>query len=290
MRKLVLFSLLLTSITLSAQTLDLPQKSPKASVSYTVGLTAINIEYSSPAVNDRTLWGKVVPYDEIWRAGANKATTVEFSTDVNVEGTVIEKGKYAFFVIPKAGPDSKWTVIFNKQHDQWGAYRYDASQDAARIEVKPQFKKVTEERLSFSIHDQAVDKGYIKMAWGDLRLYLRFKVEVLEQALANVDDAIESAPADQKWQVYAYGAMFLLDNGWETRQAMEWADKSVTLSENSWNTYLKARAQAESGDYSGAIQSANKCRMLGNTNPDDNFYANNKDEVEGSLSEWKAKM
>ena len=280
------FAILLTS-NLSAQ--DLPQKSPAASVSYTIGLTKISIDYSSPAVNERTIWGEVVPYDGIWRAGANKATTVEFSTDVSLEGKPLAAGKYAFFVIPKAGDDAKWTVVFNKVSDQWGTYQYDESKDALRVDVKPQFKKVNQERLTYTLHDQTIDKGYFKMAWGKARLYVRFKVDVLEAALANVDTALDEAKDEDKWAIYANGASFLLDMEQETKQAMEWADKSTSLFEHSWNLYIKAQAQAASGDYSGAVATAAKSAEVGVANEDDHYYENSKAEIEKAVADWKTK-
>ena len=286
---LLLTTLTLTCAALFAQGPKLPQKSPAASVGYTVGLTDIDIEYSSPAVNDRKIWGKVVPYGELWRAGANAATTIEFSTDVNLEGKELAAGKYAFFLITREGKDAEWTAVFNKVHDQWGAYRYDESQDALRVDVKPQFKSVNQERLTYSIHDQDVDKGYIKMAWAKARVYLRFKVDVLEPALASVDEALEDASEEDKWVILAQGASFLLDNEWETRQAMEWADKSTSLFDHSWNWYIKARAQAASGDYSGALASVEKSKQVYEANSEDNFYKNAQDEITKNVADWKAK-
>ena len=286
---LLLTSLSLTCVVLFAQGPKLPQKSPAASVGYTVGMTEINISYNSPAVDEREIWGNIVPYGEIWRAGANSATTIEFSTDVNVEGQSLPAGKYAFFLIPAEGADAKWTVIFNKTHDQWGAYRYDEAEDALRVEVKPQFKSVNQERLVYSIHDQAIDKGYIKMAWEKARVYFRFKVDVLEPAMASMDEALENASEEDKWVVYAQGASFLLDNEWETRQAMEWADKSTSMFDHSWNWYIKARAQAASGDYSGALASVEKSKQVYEANDEDDFYKNAEEEIAKNVADWKAK-
>jgi tetratricopeptide (TPR) repeat protein len=268
--------------------LQLPQKSLKAGCSLTIGLTDIEISYSSPSVDGRNIWGGIVPYDEVWRAGANEATTMEFGTEINIEGTVLPAGRYAFFVIPRQG-DKEWTAIFNKQADQWGTYKYDPSLDEARINFKPQMKSVDEERLVYSIHDQGVDKGYIKLAWGKARIYLRFRVDVLESALENVDKALETAREDEKWIIFAQGASFLLDNDWQLRQAMEWADKSTRLHDHSWNWYVKARAQAASGDYTGAMTSIEKCRQLGTSDPADKFYVNSKEEVEASYREWRGR-
>ena len=107
--------------------------SPKAEVMQTVGFTDVRIVYSRPGVKGRTIWGKLVPYDAVWRAGANEATKITFSTDVTIEGKKLKKGAYSFFAIPGK---NDWTLIFNKVADQWGAFEYNESEDALRVKVK----------------------------------------------------------------------------------------------------------------------------------------------------------
>ncbi|MFZ1279551.1 MAG: DUF2911 domain-containing protein, partial [Ignavibacteriaceae bacterium] len=107
--------------------------SPKAEIKQQVGLTDVQILYGRPGVKGRTIWGKLVPYDAVWRAGANEATKITFSTDVTIEGKKLKKGSYSFFAIPGK---KEWTLIFNKVADQWGAFEYNESQDALRIKVK----------------------------------------------------------------------------------------------------------------------------------------------------------
>jgi len=109
------------------------RKSPPATAKAKIGDAQITINYSSPAVKGREIFGDLVPYDKIWRAGANEATTFETSADVKVNGKTLAAGKYSFFVIPNA--KGKWTVIFNKDHKQWGEYKYDQSKDELRIDA-----------------------------------------------------------------------------------------------------------------------------------------------------------
>ena len=101
--------------------------SPKASVMQTVGFTDVTIDYSRPGVKGRTIWGALVPYNKVWRAGANEATTINFSTDVTIEGKNLPAGKYGFFTIPNK---DSWTLIFNKVADQWGSFQYNEAEDA----------------------------------------------------------------------------------------------------------------------------------------------------------------
>lgn len=126
-----------------------PVASPADSVSGKVGKANIEIKYNSPSVKGRKIWGELVPYDQVWRAGANGATT--FSTDkaVSVEGKSLPAGTYSFFLLPNA--EGSWTAIFNKVAKQWGAYKYDQSQDALRVAVKPSKTSSLQERLVYEI-------------------------------------------------------------------------------------------------------------------------------------------
>lgn len=267
--------------------LDLPRKSPKASISYTVGLTTISITYSSPAVSERKIWGSLVPYDKVWRAGANEATTMEFSTDINIEGKALSAGKYAFFLIPKE--EGEWTAVFNKKADQWGAYEYSEEEDALRVDITTKTTRVNQERLEYGIVDQAMDKGYIRFAWGKKRAYIRFAVDVMDKALANIEKALEGAEEDQKWGIYGQAADFLSMSEEHLDQALEYAEKSTAMFEHSWNYWVKAQIQALKGDYKGAVASAAKSKEVGMANEKDTFYADSKMVIEKKVTEWKKK-
>ena len=267
---------------------ELPRKSPQASTAFTIGLTEVRIDYSSPAVNERTIWGDVVPYDQVWRAGANEATTIEFSTDARVEGQELAKGKYAFFIIPRE--DGNWTAIFNKDSEQWGAYRYSEDKNALTVEVKPQFKSISQERLTYSIHDQAMDKGYIKFAWEKIRVYLRFSVDVLGPAMTNVREAIAEAEEDEQWMMFAQGADFLLEAEQKMGTAMEWAKTSTDLFDHSWNWWVLARVYAHQEDYASAVECAEKSVELGATSTADNFFKNNGKTIRKDLATWRGKL
>ncbi len=285
---LSLFTLLLSSpIFLSAQEIDLPRLSPKASVSYTIGLTEVEVDYGAPAVKGRNIWGGIVPYDKVWRGGANEATTVEFSTDVNVEGQNLKAGKYSLFFIPG---QTEWTVIFSKKLDQWGAYTYQESDDALRIVVTPKMNEGMQERLAYTIHDMKMDMGYIKLSWEKMRLYIRFKVDMMEKSLANIMNALEKAPEDKKWQVYAQGAQFLLDAEGDVDMAIDWAKKSTERFPHSWNLYILAQSEAKKGDYAAAVVTGTKSAETGLANESDHYYEDNKDEINTAIQGWAAKM
>lgn len=139
-----------------------------------VGEVHISISYYSPATRNRVIWGGLVPYGEVWVTGAHSATNVEFSDAIEVEGTTIPKGKYAFFTIPG---QERWTVILNKNWEQHLADDYDQAEDVIRIEVVPDTESSLVERLTYTIEDKGDGLGSIRMAWENLSVSLPFKTD-----------------------------------------------------------------------------------------------------------------
>ena len=146
--------------------------SPKAAVIQTVGFTEVRIDYSRPGVKKREIWGKLVPYDAVWRAGANEATKITFSTDVIIEGKKLKKGSYSLFAIPGR---NDWTIIFNKVADHWGAFEYNESEDALRFKVKTE-NAIWQEWLSYTINKASDTSAVIRLEWEKIKV--PFKVEV----------------------------------------------------------------------------------------------------------------
>lgn len=165
MNKIMLFALLLWAVTTAyAQDDQANRPSPPAEATGTVDGTDITINYGQPSVKGREIYGGLVPYDEVWRTGANEATTFEVSTDVEIEGRTLPAGKYALFTVPRESQD--WTVIFNRTAEQWGAFDYDEAQDALRVEVAPEKASEMTEQLTFDI----ADSGRVTMQWANTRL------------------------------------------------------------------------------------------------------------------------
>jgi len=131
--------------------------SPPATATGTIAGSTITINYSQPAVKGRKIWGELVPYNEVWRTGANEATTFETSKPIKVEGMTLPAGKYSLFTIPG---ETEWTIIFNKTADQWGAFKYNQKQDQLRVKVKPVKNSMLTEQLTFT-----VGKDMVTMKW-----------------------------------------------------------------------------------------------------------------------------
>lgn len=157
---------LLAPAMLLAQESPEKRASPPATATGQINGATITISYGSPSVKGRTIWGDLVPYDKVWRAGANEATTFETSKDIQVEGKVLPAGTYSLFAIPGK---TEWTIIFNKTAKQWGAYEYDEKQDALRVKVKPQSAKM-QEGLVYEVND----KG-IALRWEKLKIPVSIK-------------------------------------------------------------------------------------------------------------------
>ncbi len=154
--------------TVSAQMGDKQKReSPPATMEATIGDAKITIDYSQPAVKNREVYGKLVPYGKVWRTGANEATTFETSADITVNGKKLSAGKYSLFTIP--AEDGEWTVIFNENSEQWGAYKYDESEDAVRVSVNAVSHKMTE-RMTFQN-----ESNVIFLDWAETRVPLVIK-------------------------------------------------------------------------------------------------------------------
>lgn len=137
--------------------------SPPAQTSREVGGITISLSYGQPSVKGRKIWGELVPYGQVWRAGANEATTFEVDKDVTIEGATLPAGKYGFFTLPTEG---KWTLIFNKVANQWGAFKYDEKQDALRVSVQPKKSSQFNEKLLYSISS----KGKVSLLWENVEV------------------------------------------------------------------------------------------------------------------------
>lgn len=148
--------------------------SPKASVLQTVGFTEVRIDYNRPGVKERVIWGGLVPYNKVWRAGANEATKFTFSTDAKINGKTLKAGSYSFFAIPAK---DKWTLIFNRVADQWGAFEYNESEDALRLTVTPEEGSM-QEWLAYTITKTSNNSAVLKLEWEKLKVPFTIEVSI----------------------------------------------------------------------------------------------------------------
>lgn len=234
MKKLTLILLVLVIVFVSsqwAQDLQFPRPSPKAKVFQTIGLTDVEIVYHRPGVKGRVIWGELVPYDEIWRTGANEATTIEFSNDVMIEGNKLAAGKYGLFTIP--GKD-EWTFIFSKQANLWGTGGYKQEEDALRVKVKPASGPFCE-RMHFKFDDVKDGSGKVILHWEKLMVGFTTMVDTKGTVLKNIKKTMGRFwVTPYRAANYAFGNEML-------DKAKEWVNTSTALKEIYWNMLLKAK-------------------------------------------------
>jgi hypothetical protein len=260
-----------------AQQLELPRPSPLAKVSQMVGLTEVAVEYSSPAVKGRTIFGGLLPWDQLWRTGANSATKITFSKDVTVAGTAVPAGSYAIFTIP--GKQS-WTVILNKNTNQGGTGQYKKELDQLRFQAKPEAIP-NRERLAFVFNDFNESSASLALEWEKVRVVLPIGVHTDEQALANI-----KAMTDGSWRPYTSAARYLLEQKKDYDAGLKLVDQSIALHEDWLNVWTKAQLLAAKGNKKEAHALAEKSRSLGEKAGDGFFFA---DEVKKAIAEWKGK-
>ena len=249
------------------------QLSPAASVSQTVGLTDITVTYHRPGIKGRKIWGGIVPYDKVWRAGANEATTVTFSNDVTIGGKVVKAGSYSFFVIPRQG---EWSVILNSQ-PQWGAYSYDSTKNVVQYSLNPE-TALNEERLSYTFTDLTGNSVKLVLRWEKIAV----PVEIEVGTDANFTKATKAAVSMQS-QVYNNYALYCLDSKTNLDKGLDAVEKSIAINENPSNLRMKAELLAQSGKADEAIAVAEKAIAVGKA-------ANPKydpSEIEELLNLWK---
>ena len=238
--------------------LDLPRPSPKATISQQVGLTDVSIAYNRPGVKGREIWGALVPYGEVWRTGANEATTITFSTDVTVQGNPVAAGTYGLFTIPAK---DEWTVVLNKGAKLWGAYDYKKEDDVLRFTVKPQAAPFAE-RMTFSFPNTGTDSTEVALSWEKVQVSFTVKVDVVGKVLGDARKAMTERKADD-WRTPARAAMFCADNNVNLDEALGWADAAIATNANYYGYFTKARLLALKGQKADAVALAKKAVEVG---------------------------
>jgi len=257
---------------------QVPRPSPKATLSQTIGFTDVTITYSRPSARGRDIFGGLVPYDKVWRTGANEATTISFSEDVTIDGQPLPKGTYSLHTIP--GKDS-WTIIFNKVANQWGSFSYDESKDALRVTAKPHRDEYNEV-MTFSIPKVTADEATVEIKWTNLAVPFTIGTGTTRKVLAEARAAVAAAKPDD-WRTPLRAASFAVENRVDLEQANRWLDQSIRINENLSNLFEKARAQAAMGDKAGAIKTAQ--RAIEKAGPKDKDEIG---EIEHSIASWKS--
>jgi len=281
MKKLiVVLSLMLVATTVKAQ-IDAPQPSPSAKAMQTVGLTEVTLEYSRPAKRGRDIFGELVPFDKLWRTGANSNSMITFSDDVKFAGTDVEAGTYAVYTKPGK---KEWTVMLYNDTSNWGNPRtWDEDKVVATATVETKKLKNEVESWTMAINEVSMEGAHLQMMWDETLVAVPFSVPTAAKTQASIDKVMAGPSADD----YYSAATFYLDANKNLQQAHEWISEAVEgRPEAYWMHRKKSLIEAKMGNRSAAIASAKTSLTLAEDAKNMDYVKLNTD----SLKEWGVKM
>jgi hypothetical protein len=280
---LILVWALLCSVASFAQ-MRMPAPSPAASVSQAVGSTEVAVKYSSPGMKGRTIWGDLLPYGKIWRAGANSATIISFQDDVTVGDKELKGGEYSLFVTPKES--GAWAIYFDPSGQS--VYNYDEDESKVKeakgivmIEATPSMVADSQERLKYYIELTGDNSAHVILRWGKVKLAFEVKSNPGDIAQKSVEAQLAN------WYSYASAAQYYIDNDLDMELASAWAGMALKLNDKHFfSQWVMATLLAKQGKTADAIAHAKKAKELGEATGG-GFYAANKSKVEQALATWK---
>lgn len=202
--------------------LDIPRQSQHAVITQRVGITDVTVSYHRPLVNKREIWGKLVPYGEVWRAGANENTTIRFTDNVMIDGKPLAKGVYGLHMIPR---ENEWTVIFSNIHTAWGSFTYKEADDALRVTVKPQPADFRE-ALTYDFDDVKADSAVATLRWEKLSVPFTVTVNVHDVVQASLHNQLQGL-AQYTWEGWDDAATYLLGEKYDLDEALKYEETSI---------------------------------------------------------------
>jgi hypothetical protein len=252
MKKIGFITLLvLCACHLSAQEIATPQASPTAILKQNFSTGFIELSYSRPSIKGRTIFGNLVPYDKVWRTGANSATTLTFSNDVTIGGKLIKAGKYGLLSIPG---QSNWILIITKDLDVTSPAAYKPENDVVRVPVTPQTLPFSIESMTIEFADITGNSLNLVIYWDNTIVTLPITTNTESRVMEQIDNAM-----NKDNRPYYAAAQFYYDNGKDLKKAEEWINKAVTAEPDAyWMQLLKARILVKNGDKAGAKAAAQK--------------------------------
>ena len=240
LRGFLLFCLLMAAMSgvspAQSFVLDLPLQSQRAQISQRIGLTDITISYHRPLVNDRKVWGGLVPYGTVWRAGANENTTITFSDPVLVEGKQLDKGSYGLHTIPNA---DEWTIIFSKNSTSWGSFTYDQAEDALCVTVKPKTADM-HNALTYDFDQLQPDSAVVELQWEKIAVPFKVSVDVHDVVQASLKKQLRDL-SQYTWMSWDDAAKYLLAEKISLDDALTYANKSIQNEDRYDNEITKSK-------------------------------------------------
>lgn len=267
---------------INAQT-RVPAPSPAAEVSAVIGVTKVSIDYSAPGVKGRKVFGDLLPFDKVWRAGANGATKIMFEDDVTLNGTEVKKGEYTLFMTPKK--DGNWTIYLDPNGKSVFTYKEDEAmvkkaEGIISFTAKAEKTKNSMERLTYMVmSDEKNEGGMIAMHWANMKVSMTVAADIKKLTDASVK-------AHYGWFGMANTANYYVDNDMDMDLAMQLASTSLKMGDHFYNKWVMAKVYAKKGDKKQALEHAMAAKKWGDANPS-NFYNVYKKEIADSIAKWK---
>jgi len=278
-RKIAVIATVLLTVTLGFSQVKTPAASPAAKVQQTVGLTEITVEYSRPSAKGRNIFGNLVPFGKIWRAGANANTIITFSDNVVIGGKTLPKGEYALYLTPK--PDS-WEVYFYSDTHNWGLpEKWNEEKIAAKATAKPFALNNYVETFTIGINTLDNDYGHIDISWEKTLVSIKFEVPTAKIAHESIEKALSGPDAEDFYNA----ANYYYQSGADIHKALEWINKAIQIRAKEvpfWYLRLKSLIQAKAGDKKGAIETAQRSLDAAEKAGNADYIKLNKD----SISDW----
>lgn len=265
--------------TFSAQAqISTPAPSPSAKLEQRVGLTDVTIDYSRPGVKGRQIFGGLIPYDQIWRTGANASTKITFSDDVVLGGKEIPKGTYALYTKPSK---TSWTVMVYKDLTLGGnVSKYQESKELTKFSVEVTKMPFKVESMTFMVNDISDDKANIYLIWDDVSVSMPLKVEVDSKVMGEIETAMAGPSANE----YYAAAQYYYNTDRDMKQALKWMDSAMeTMGDRFWVVTLRARILGKMKDYKNAIATSEKAIGLAKSANNNDYVKINEDLIAG----WK---
>ncbi len=274
---LVFISTLPDSVT--AQKLQTPAPSPRATLTQDVGVMEVSVSYSRPGVKGREIFGGLVPYGELWRTGANASTTLKFTDDVTLNGNPVPAGEYALFTIPET---NEWEIIISRNIG-WGTNDYKKEDDVTRFKVKSETLTKPVERFTISLDDITDNSAMFALTWDRTKVAFKMETDTDGRVMKQIDEIMQNSPADDAG-VYSAAARYYFDTGKDLKKALAWINKSIEIKGDAyWNVRLKSQIQAGLGDYSGAIVTARESMKQAEAAGNSQYVKYNQD----AIAEWE---
>jgi hypothetical protein len=265
-----------------ASLLPLPQASPHVVLTHAIGLSEVTVDYHAPSVKGRQIWEGLVPYNQIWRAGANENTVITFSDTVRLNGKKLPAGKYSFYVFARS--DQDWDMVFNRVTTHWGTEGYDEKDDVLRVPVVPEASEF-HETLLYWFSDVKTGSAHLNLSWEKKTVSLLIDTDMQKQVAAAIEKAVAERPGD--WQLLAQAADYLVQNNLRPERALYLINESIRLRDVYTNNWIKARLLASKLDFDTAIVYGRKAIKLGDK--DDEKFKAQLPSMRVSLIEWQGK-